>query len=248
MVCSHCGVVGHNYVKCPQLTQEQIKGIKEEKKKKKEEVAARRRQREERARVVAEQKAEKEKNKLREYSIFNNNDYEIVLYWGHSNCETGNLKRFLYVPPHSNSPFTASRFHRIVAFPLLEVIGEDNFTAKKEVILKQGDTEDDTVRVLDVNLKDYPELVFQVQVKYEKKKTEVEQWKEFGLKSHFLLKQIENLSSSGKKDEEGYTVFHEKYENIIPFLEMIEGIKVPTTCSDVDKERAGIPSKLTNVT
>ena len=35
MVCSHCGVNGHNYLRCPQLTQEQIKAIKEENKKKK---------------------------------------------------------------------------------------------------------------------------------------------------------------------------------------------------------------------
>ena len=141
----------------------------------------------------------------------------------------------------------ASLQHRIVAFPLLEVIVEGGIDAKKIIKLKQGNVNDDIVRVIDVNLKDYPDTHFNLKLKYEKKKTEIEQWKEFGLKSHFLLRQIQNLTSCGT-DEEGYMEFHEKYENIVPFLEMITGITVPETCSDVDKERAGIPSKLTNIT
>ena len=244
MVCSHCKSAGHTYIKCPNLTQEQIKAIKEERNKKKAEVAERRRIREELRKKKAE---EAEKSKLRTYSLYNDNDYEVVLYWGSSSCETGILKRFHYVAPYTASSCTASRLHRIVVFPLLEVIGGNSFDAKKVIKLKHGDDTNDIIRVIDVNLIDYPDSHLNLKLKYEKKKTEVEQWKEFGLKSHFLLKQIENLTSCGK-DKEGNLKFHEKYENIIPFLEMTIDIKVPESCSDVDKERAGIPSKLTNIT
>ena len=33
-----------------------------------------------------------------------------------------------------------------------------------------------------------------------------------------------------------------------PFLDMIKDIKTPESCSEVDKEKAGVPSKLTNIT
>ena len=244
MVCSHCKLHGHNYVTCPDLTQEQISTIKKERKKKSVEATERRRQRQERQKKLKE---DIEYNKLRTYSMYNDNDYEVVLYWGSPSCREGVLKRFHYISPYISSTFTAARSHRIVAFPLLEVIGENGLDAKKEVNLKQGDVNNDIVRVIDINLKDYLGTHLDIQLKYEKKKTDIEQWKEFGLKSHFLLKQIENLTSCGQ-DEDGNMKFHEKYGNITPFLEMTQDIKVPESCSDVDKERAGIPSKLTNIT
>ena len=39
-----------------------------------------------------------------------------------------------------------------------------------------------------------------------------------------------------------------KYENIEPFLSMVEDIPIPHTCTEADKEKAGIPSALTNIT
>ena len=37
-------------------------------------------------------------------------------------------------------------------------------------------------------------------------------------------------------------------ENLEPLFDMIQDIKIPETCTEIDKERAGIPSVLTNVT
>ena len=71
------------------------------------------------------------------------------------------------------------------------------------------------------------------------------QWKELGLKSHYLLKQIENMTSQ-KKD--GEVIVNEKYEPIASFIDMIQDIVVPKQCTEADRERAGIPSVLTNVT
>ena len=39
-----------------------------------------------------------------------------------------------------------------------------------------------------------------------------------------------------------------QYENIEPFIDMVQDISIPATCSEVDKERAGVPSTLTNIT
>ena len=61
MPCSHCGQVGHTYVKCPQLTPEQVKEKKEAIKKEKEEKIKRKKMRERHAEVY------KNKN----YTFFN---------------------------------------------------------------------------------------------------------------------------------------------------------------------------------
>ena len=71
-------------------------------------------------------------------------------------------------------------------------------------------------------------------------KTEMDQWKECALKSKFLLDQIKTITGGGET--------HQQYENIIPFIDMIQDITIPDTCSELDKERAGIPSQLTNIT
>lgn len=251
--CSHCKEPGHTYVTCLLLTQDQVNAIKEEKKNKAIAVAQRRREREEKKKKEEEEKKnQKMKNELyqtRKYLLFNNNEYELVVYWKYIDSlnDNGDMKRIMYISPYTSANLSASWSCRITAFPLLEVVGDNGFDARKNIPISEL-TEKKLVCAMDVNLKDHPtEDSFHILLKYGKKKNEIEQWKEFGLKSHFLLKQIENLSSNGK-DEEGYLNFHEKYENITPFLEMISSIKVPDSCSDVDKEKAGIPSKLTNVT
>ena len=73
----------------------------------------------------------------------------------------------------------------------------------------------------------------------------MEEWKEVALKSHYLLKQIESMSSE-KKD--GKLFINKNYDPISPFIDMIQDIVIPQNCSEYDKERAGIPSSLTNIT
>ena len=78
-------------------------------------------------------------------------------------------------------------------------------------------------------------------------KSDIEQWKECSLKSMFLLKNIIKVTSTNKRDSFGEIIFHEKYDNIEPFLTMVQEIKVPQH-DQIDKENAGIPSELTNIT
>ena len=56
------------------------------------------------------------------------------------------------------------------------------------------------------------------------------------------------MTTTNKKDEGGQVIYHEKYENIEPFLTMVQDIPIPNTCTEADKEKAGIPSALTNIT
>ena len=61
----------------------------------------------------------------------------------------------------------------------------------------------------------------------------IDQWKRYGLKSMYLLQQIIKLGGMN-------------YDNLAPILDMVQDIETPAH-SEADKERAGIPSTLTNV-
>lgn len=79
------------------------------------------------------------------------------------------------------------------------------------------------------------EKIIHVELKeYKKQKTDLEQWKEVGLKSNYLLKQLIKLGGR-------------KYENLEPILDMVQDINIPEY-SAYDCEVAGIPSVLTNIT
>ena len=82
-------------------------------------------------------------------------------------------------------------------------------------------------------MKDYPDTNIILRSDYQPR-TELEQWKEMGLKSHYLLEQI--IKMGGKK-----------YDNIEPMLDMVQDINVPEH-NDFDRESAGIPGLLTNIT
>ena len=241
MPCSHCGGVGHTYVKCPQLTPEQIKEKKDAILKKKEEKEKKKKMKERRLEMYTE----------RDYVFRNNNMYEVVLYWGYSDLpenqgiNRGKLMRTIYIPPMEERVVKICKVYRIVILPVLEVVQENN-AAKK--ILPIDEKFNSYFKLLDVELDKYPDLTFEFSREYTPPKSDLEQWKEFALKSHYLLKEIQKMTTTNKKDVDGHVIYHEKYENIEPFLSMVEDIPIPHTCTEADKEKAGIPSALTNIT
>jgi len=230
--CSHCGAHGHTYLKCPQLTSEQIKEIKKKKKEEKEAVAQRRAQRQQRnvvhnlPRVVDLQ-----------FQIINMTDYELVCYY---KIDPTNLKRFLYVPSHSSKPIICKEDTHIAIFPAIELVVENGIDAHQYVTL-----ENDFTNIFNKVMADFDGDTIIIDREYKPPKSELEEWKELGLKSHYLLKQIRDMTSQ-KKD--GDFIVNGKYENIEPFIDMIQDIVVPKTCTEADKEKAGIPSALTNIT
>jgi len=243
MPCSHCGGAGHTYVKCPQLTPEQIKEKKDFALKKKEE--------KEKKKKMKERHNEIFQN--RDYCFRNNNMYEVAVYWGFSDImenegkEKKRLIRLNYISAMTEQVIPISKLYRVVIFPTLEVPNPNNPSNAKKIITI--DDEFNTLfKVLDVELEKYPDLIFEFSREYKPPKNELEQWKEFALKSHYLLKEIQKMTTTNKKDEDGDIIYHEKYENIDPFLKIIQDIPIPNTCTEADKEKAGIPSALTNIT
>ena len=75
-----------------------------------------------------------------------------------------------------------------------------------------------------MKMKDFEGTTIIFDEEYNPPQTDMEKWKEYGLKSFYLLKQIEMIT--GGTDEEG-EVTKKEYENIAPFLEMLKEIKTP---------------------
>ena len=246
MVCSHCQQVGHTYRTCPTITEEEKKEKMKQIKEKKEGVAERRRLREERRRVRQERVLEAQRiareNERFKYDVANTTEYEIVMYWVHNNDNT--LRRFTYCNAHSTTTIKCIKHqHRIVAFPFLEVCELQSPNAKKEITIPESG-ELPYVTVFDMKMKDYEGTNIVIDVEYKPKKTEIEQWKECALKSKYLLDQIFRLT--GGVDKEG-NVSKKEYENIAPMLDMVQDISIPES-TELDKEQAGVPSLLTNIT
>jgi hypothetical protein len=240
--CSHCGKEGHTYRTCPDLTVDQRndmfkkkKADKELIKKKKEE--AKQKKVEYLKKLEEEKKKKEEQEKQRAEFIFHNqNEYEVALYWGFA--EDDQLNLFRNIPSFETMKFTCIKtIHRIVAIPVLEVYNPQTNNADKIINHKQGD--EGLFVLFDFYMCGYPDKDIEVKKEYKPKKTELEQWKEFGLKSHFLLQQIYKMTDGGKS---------ERYENIEPFLDLVQDVKLPKNCTEADKEEAGIPSALTNIT
>ena len=233
MPCSHCSQNGHTYLKCPMLTPEQIEEKKEAQKKIKED--------KEKKKKLRERYDEIHVN--REYTFVNNNMYEVVLYWGFSNIpenenkQKDHLIRSLYIPAMESVTIKLCKLYRIAIFPFLEVPSENTPTNAQKIILINEEY-DSLFKLLDIELVNYPDTKWEFSRNYNPPKSEIEQWKEFGLKSHYLLKEIEKITGGG---------LCERYENLEPIMDMIQDIQIPQNCTEHDKEMAGIPSALTNI-
>ena len=246
MVCSHCHQSGHTYRGCPTITAEEKKEKMKQIKEKKEAVAERRRVREERRRVIQERVLEARRiareNEKINYEVVNTTDYEVVMYWAMNDDNT--LRRFSYSRSHQTTNIQCIKHqHRIVAFPFLEVCESNGPNARKKITIPESG-ELPYVSVFDMRMKDFDGTSIVIDCEYKPKKTEVDQWKECAIKSKYLLDQIFRLT--GGVDKEG-NVSKKEYENLAPMLDMIQDISMPK-CDEIDKEQAGVPSLLTNIT
>jgi hypothetical protein len=172
-------------------------------------------------------------NSLTLYKIYNDNVYPIVVFWYNRSDLTHNCKFLYEIPPFGNKGVNATRFHNIVSIPSEEFSKLPNQTTIPENII----------------LTDYPQLFITGNTNLEQlnprtkeiiffkeyitDKTELEKWKECGLKSMFLLKEIERLG--GKR-----------IDNLEPIIDMVQDIAIPSH-DEIDKERAGVPSTFTNI-
>tara|TARA_B100002051_G_scaffold273381_1_gene312056 strand:- start:732 stop:1457 length:726 start_codon:yes stop_codon:yes gene_type:complete len=238
--CSHCGVQGHTYLRCPQLTPQQIEEIKKKKKEEKEAVAQRRLQRHRRRNVVQDLPRQEHIPPVPadlNFEVVNMTDYELVCYY---KIDHTNFKRFLYIPSHSSKPIVCKKGVHIAIFPAIELVIENGIDTRQYVNL-----ENDYTKFFECIMEQDDDGTIIIDKDYKPSKSELEEWKELALKSHYLLTQIRDMTSQ-KKDEE--FIVNKKYENIEPFIDMVQDIVIPNTCTEADKEKAGIPSALTNIT
>lgn len=250
MVCSHCHEPGHTYRTCPHMSEEEKKAKQEEIKQKNLDVERRRREREERRQQAVQRSRERQQRVERErplktsYIISNPMDYEIAIYWGNNFGDQ--IKLFGYCSPHSSYDFSCLKnSHRIVAIPFLEVCNHGPDAQRVIQLSNDGSRTVPYTTVFDMKMIDFDGTDIIIDKQYVPPKTEIDEWKEVALKSKYLLDQMFMLT--GGTDKDG-NVTKKEFENIAPILDMIQDIKMPQNCSEVDKERAGVPSTLTNIT
>ena len=128
-------------------------------------------------------------------------------------------------------------------FPFLEICNNTP-NAPKKINLDETNYE----HILDIRMKDFDGTIIILEKEYEPKKTELDLWKETALKSYFLIDQINRLTGHKLDDNGDNTGEDIKYENIAPLIDLFQNIKIPSTCTELDKEKAGVPSSLTNIT
>lgn len=177
---------------------------------------------------------------LNNYTIYNDNIYPIVVCWYSKTDADKNLKEICQIQELGQRRINATATINIVSFPVEELIKN---------VRTDSNTGEPIPNPINIKLVDYPnlfitgdtdlselnqstrEIIFLKE--YQMDKSELEQWKECGLKSIFLLKEIERLG--GKK-----------VENLEPIIDMVQDIVIPIH-SEIDKEIAGVPSTLTNI-
>ena len=235
MPCSHCQGSGHNIQTCPNISEEERKKIKEEKKKKKLEaeqrrilVAERYRQQQE----LLKKKREEELKKMATYEVINDTQHELAVYWAVNDAD--DFTHFTYVPNNSSKEIRCYKEkHQLCLVHVLDVVSNSyvNDVPKHIKIAKQSPGVNILFRE---NMKNYSGDIIFIDKPFVPKKSELDRWKESSLKANFLLQEI--IKMGGKS-----------YENLEPMLDMVEDIKIPEH-TDYDKELAGIPSNLTNIT
>jgi hypothetical protein len=215
-LCGHCRQPGHDRRRCPDPVMVERRAAEEE-------------NRRLRWAAVVDTSRYDQEDTRKPYKIHNNNPYSVYLYWSKVGSDT--VRFFVWLDDDSGAySFLGLPDHRIIAFPTSEF----TFTPIRGTTLKLS--ESDYFIAGDYTLGDYDDVGgnFHIIKEYEKPKTELEMWRECGLKSLFLLKEIERMG--GKKNP-----------NIEPILDMVQDITLPPH-TEMDKELAGVPSVFTNLT
>ena len=171
---------------------------------------------------------------LRILTLENKNEYELTVYRSRNEGNYSDMIRGFYVEPFGKVSFKVYADAHVIIVPQLDV----NQPSTNESIrfCQKEELEQKTV-LFTMNMKDYPIEMTSITINtytYAPPKSELERWKEVGLKSHYLLQQLIKLGGM-------------KYPNMEPMLDMVQDISVPPH-TEHDKERAGIPSGLTNIT
>ena len=166
------------------------------------------------------------------YEVINETQHEIAVYWAGNDSD--DFSHFTYIPNNSSKEIRCYKEkHQLCFVHVLDIVSNShvNDVPKHIKIAKQSSGVNILFRE---NMKNYSGDIIIIDKPFVPKKSEMDRWKESSLKANFLLQEI--IKMGGKS-----------YENLEPMLDMVEDIKIPEH-TDYDKELAGIPSNLTNIT
>jgi hypothetical protein len=179
-------------------------------------------------RVDGQPMPEQSENRRTPYKLYNNNNYSVRIYW--TTIATRDVKYLQNISDYSEKTINAYPTHRFVFIPEQEFLGEE--APRRGDIINMATT--NKFIAGDFNLMDFDDHEITIIREYKLAKSELEQWKECGLKSLFLLKELERMGATN-------------YDNLEPIMDMIQDVPLPQH-TELDKEQAGIPSTFTNIT
>ncbi len=246
MPCSHCGGVatggrpGHNIITC------RAPGAEEARRLRIENNARRQRERrevQERARLEARERERKERDRLfPPFHIYNDNNYSVSVYFKRLEQRQGeNFVANCYSHWHDIQHFGQFSIRQdnsdchLYFLPTDVCIQSENLMPKDHLTLEeiQGLFTITDVTIGKNNVYPRPNNDLYLIKEFTPKKTEVQQWRECGLKSLFLLDELIKL---GAKNNDTYATI----------LDLVQDIPVPRH-EQIDRENAGIPSAFTNI-
>jgi hypothetical protein len=213
--CGCCRQEGHDRRTCPSPEEVERRRVAAERRR--EYVAQRRR-----AAARPNQAADQRKT----YTLHNNNTFPIYVFWSKQGSDL--IIYLKFISAESVASVYALPLHALTFIPAQEFT--DVPTRDTRISLMNNNK----WLIGAYNLSDYDDLNVYVISSYSVPKPPLDQWKECGLKSLFLLKELERMGAS-------------KYENLAPMMDMVQDIVLPEH-TEMDKDNAGVPSAFTNVT
>lgn len=190
----------------------------------------------EREKKIKENKKARDKIKNKEtridYKIYNKSDTNLVLYYGWNSNDNISFHQIIDIDGVAIISCMKS-IHRLFIVPYLDVCHDNTHLPPVKTYAPRNYRGNWQI-MFSEDLCNYEGKIIQINDKYKPKKSELEQWKECALKSQYLLNEIIRMGGMN-------------YDNINPILDLVEDVNIPEH-DELDKERAGIPSELTNVT
>jgi len=156
------------------------------------------------------------------YRIYNEQNYPMNIYW--SNIGDNSIRYTHHIEAFGSTTIKAMTNHRLVFIPISESLNKQTIDLSNDNYFIAGD----------FNLCDFDNIPIHITKEYKQPKRELDKWKECGLKSLFLLKELDRLGAT-------------KYDNLAPIMDMIQDIQLPDH-TELDKDVAGVPSVFTNLT
>ena len=213
--CGCCRQEGHDRRRCPHPSQVERRRVE----------AEQQRQRYLQLRQQVQQSVQ-QSDQRKTYTLHNNNPYPVYVFWSRQGSDLVLYLKF--IPAASASTVYALPSHCLTFIPAQEF----THTPTRDTRISLMNSGMHVIGAY--NLSDHEDLNIYVISDYSAAKPPLDQWRECGLKSLFLLRQLERMGAS-------------KYDNLSALMDMIQDITLPEH-TEMDKENAGVPSTFTNVT